>query len=259
MEKIFLGTNWKMHKTVQETREYLNTLLSLNIGLDNSKVQLFVIPPYTSLWDARDCLTDTKILLGAQNMHWEDQGAFTGEISPLMLEEIGIDIVELGHSERRQYYNETDQEINKKVHTALKYRFTPLVCIGEKDRHKQFSGSEEIVREQLKTILAQVDIKDISNIWIAYEPVWAIGEQGKPAEPSYVAEIHQVIREVLVELYHQKAAKGVNIFYGGSVNLANAYQLIKQDNVDGLFIGRSAWSADSFTAIINHLLKKCFY
>jgi len=248
LKRVFLGTNWKMHKTAEEAIAYTKELNELTHDIEG--FEIFIIPPYTDLWKVKKLVDNSNILLGAQNMHWEDEGAYTGEISPKMLKEIGIDIIELGHSERRQYYNETDFTVNKKVIAALKYEFTPLICVGEKLEDKEYGISKEVLAKQVKLALDGVLKNQVSKIWIAYEPVWAIGEQGIPAEPGYIGEIHTYIRNVLKELYGEKSGNIVPILYGGSVNIDNCVDFIKQPNVDGLFIGRSAWDAKSFHNIM---------
>ncbi|MHB8065353.1 MAG: triose-phosphate isomerase [Ruminiclostridium sp.] len=248
MKRVLLGTNWKMHKTAEEAVNYTKELKELSRNFES--FEIFIIPPYTDLWEVKKIVKDSSILLGAQNMHWEAEGAYTGEISPKMLKEIGIDIIELGHSERRQYYNETDFTVNKKVLAALNYGMIPLICVGEKLEDKEYGVSKEILSKQVKLALNGVLESQVSKIWIAYEPVWAIGEQGIPAEPSYIGEIHTHIRNILIELYGENSGTIVPILYGGSVNIDNSVAFIKQPNVDGLFIGRSAWMTENFHNIM---------
>lgn len=248
MKRVLLGTNWKMHKTAEEAVNYTKELKELSRDFEG--FEIFIIPPYTDLWEVKKIVKDSSILLGAQNMHWEDEGAYTGEISPKMLKEIGINIIELGHSERRQYYNETDFTVNKKVLAALNYGMIPLICVGERLEDKEYGISKEVLARQVKLALKDVTEDQVPKIWIAYEPVWAIGEQGIPAKPDYIGEIHTHIRNVLIELYGEKSAKLIPILYGGSVNIDNSVPFIQQPNVDGLFIGRSAWDAKSFRDIM---------
>ncbi|MBL5981074.1 hypothetical protein NAAC61_02705 [Petrotoga sp. 8T1HF07.NaAc.6.1] len=258
MKDIYLGTNWKMHKTISETKSYLHDLKNYlkDINFDNIKV--FVIPPYTALDITKTILKDSRILYGAQNMHWMDEGEYTGEISPPLLKDFEIDLIELGHSERRRYYNENDIELNKKVKAALKYNFIPLICVGERKEEKKYGVSQEFIKLQIKTILNGVKLNDIEKelndiLWIAYEPVWAIGEKGKPATPEYIEEIHSVIRQTLKKLYNDEISNKIPILYGGSVNQENALSILNQNNVDGLFIGRAAWKANSFSNIIHQV------
>lgn len=253
MEKLFIGTNLKMYKTISQTVDYLTKLEALTKDLDRNELELFVIPSYTSLESAGRCREGNSIKLGAQNMCWEEQGQFTGEISPLMLKELDIDIIEIGHSERRHVFGETDAQINKKVLTALRHGFTALLCIGETDEQKSLGVSNEYLQMQLKIGLNGVTEKEIDKLWIAYEPVWAIGEKGTPAPPEYADSKQAVIKSALRELFAEKAER-IPVLYGGSVNPQNARELITMPNIDGLFIGRSAWDASSFNQIITDVM-----
>ncbi|MBM7623371.1 triosephosphate isomerase [Sporohalobacter salinus] len=186
-------------------------------------------------------------------MHWKREGAYTGEISPLMLDEIGVDIVELGHSERRQYYNENNIDINKKAKTALDFNFTPLICVGENYEAKKYGISEEMIRKQLKIIFNNIKREEAKKLLIAYEPVWAIGEKGEPAKPEYAEKIHILIRSYLEEKYDNMTSKNIPLIYGGSVNNENALKFLTRTNIDGLFIGRAAWDVESFLNIIHKI------
>ncbi|MDR2478495.1 MAG: triose-phosphate isomerase [Treponema sp.] len=252
--KLFIGTNTKMYKTIAQTVDFLGQLHSCTRDIPRSQICLFVIPSFTALQQARNTVGRDSILLGAQNMGWEDEGQFTGEISPVMLKEIGIDIIELGHSERRHVLHETDEEENKKARAALRHGFTALLCVGETGEQKKFGIADEILSIQLKKGLFGVSAGEVKNLWIAYEPVWAIGVQGKPATKEYAQEKHGVIRRTLETIFGVQAAKDIPILYGGSVNNENAPGLIQMENVDGLFIGRSAWQADNFSLIIRETL-----
>jgi triosephosphate isomerase len=251
MSKIWIGTNWKMTKTIEEGITYTRELKEVAKNLDPS-IQLFIIPSYTALIDIKREVSNTDIIVGAQNMHWEDIGAYTGEISPKMLSEVGVDLVELGHSERRQYYNENDQDINKKVFAALKYGITPLVCIGENIDQKTNGISNEVLAAQLKVSLKDLSLEQAKKVLIAYEPVWAIGESGIPAEPEYVGETHSFLRQTLVEMFGE-VGKDIPILYGGSVNLDNYLQYIDYPDVNGLFVGRTAWNMETFKVLLRTL------
>lgn len=251
MKKIYVGTNWKMHKTISEGIEYCRKLRTLASDLDE-RIQLFIIPPHTHLTTLRK-ETGERILLGAQNMHWENEGPFTGEISPVMLKEIGIDLIELGHSERRQYYNENDFDLNKKVLSALRHEILPLLCIGETSEQKEYGISEEALAIQLKIALKEVTPAQTKNLWIAYEPVWAIGAGGTEAEPDYVYKMHDFIRSVLVDLFGKEEGNSIPVLFGGSVNINNAVRYLQGRNVNGLFIGRSAWDLQKFTPILRDI------
>ncbi|MGI6161385.1 MAG: triose-phosphate isomerase [Christensenellales bacterium] len=251
--KLYIGTNTKMYKTAADTVAYLKELSRLTSDISRNEMELFVIPSYTSLHHANAAIQNAEIKLGAQNMAWEDEGQFTGEISPLMLSEIGIDIVMIGHSERRHVFGESDHEENLKVRCALRHGFTALLCIGETQQQKDDGVSDEALRMQIKRGLKDVDADKLNRMWIAYEPVWAIGVSGKPASAEYADEKHGVIKDCLLELYGA-AASDVPVLYGGSVNNQNATELIGMANIDGLFIGRSAWQADNFNYIIRQAL-----
>ncbi len=257
MRKIYLGTNTKMYKTIKDTIEFVTTLADNTKEIPRDKIELFVIPSYTAIGPARQAVSKDLITMGAQNMHWAKEGQFTGEISPVMLKEVGTEIIELGHSERRHKMGELDIDINKKLLTSLEYEFRPLLCIGETKEQKDAGQTLKTLRIQLKVGLDGIGEKDISKVMVAYEPVWAIGVDGVPASPEYAEEIHQEIRALLVEILGE-AAKDIPILYGGSVNNDNFSQLIAKDEVNGLFIGRSAWDAYNFTKIIHAVYEQMF-
>ena len=250
-QKIWIGTNWKMTKTIKEGLAYTEELNRISETL-SSNIELFIIPSHTTLIPIRELTSKSRVHIGAQNMHWKDEGAFTGEISPNMLAEIGIDIIELGHSERRQYYNENDVDINKKLHAGLRHGFTPLVCIGENMEQKNNNISKETLAAQLKVCLKDLTKEQASKVMVAYEPVWAIGENGIPAEATYVAKVHAFLRKQLVELFEDTGAD-IPLLYGGSVNLDNFIEYIDIEDINGLFIGRAAWNMESFEQILQRL------
>ena len=252
LTKLYIGTNTKMYKTIADTVGFLTELSELTADIDRKCLELFVIPSFTALERARNCVPPGRIKLGAQNMCWEDRGQFTGEISPLMLKEIGVDIAEIGHSERRHVFGESDHVENKKVLAALRHGFTPLLCVGETLEQKQLGVSDEYLSIQLKVGLREVTRQQAVNLWVAYEPVWAIGVNGIPASAEYADEKQAVIKKVLGDLFGDVAAK-IPVLYGGSVNPGNAAELIQQPNIDGLFIGRSAWDAKAFNQIIRQV------
>ncbi len=251
-QMLYLGSNLKMYKTISETVSFLTRLAALTRDVDREQLCLFIIPSYTAL-DAAVKAVHGQIRLGAQNMFWADSGPWTGEISPIMLKDLNLDIVELGHSERRRHFGETDRSVNKKVLAALEHNLTPLICVGETLQEKNHGIQVEKLRQQLKIALYGVPETRIGRIWLAYEPVWAIGEAGIPADPAYAGSMHKVLRDALAELYPGRANL-VPILYGGSVNLDNAAHLIQEPEIDGLFIGRAAWQADSFYEIISRVL-----
>jgi triosephosphate isomerase len=249
MKKLYFGSNLKMYKNIQDTVSYLHELSELTKDISRDEMELFIIPSYTSLESATSSTDQSVIKLGAQNMCWEEQGQFTGEISPLMLQEIGIELVMIGHSERRHVFGETDPEENRKVRCALDHGFTTLLCIGETGEEKDYGISAEVLRTQLKIGFHDVPVDQVSKIWVAYEPVWSIGVNGTPATADYAEEMHKVIKGCLCEIFGE-AGRNIPVLYGGSVNPSNADELIVQPSIDGLFTGRAAWQADKFDKLI---------
>ena len=254
MDKLYFGSNLKMYKTVRETVDFLTQLEALTKDIDRSGMELFILPSFTALDAAAKAVDPAYIRLGAQNMCWEEQGQFTGEISPLMLRELGLDLVMAGHSERRHVFGETEMEENRKVLSAVSHGMTALLCIGETAEDKRFSVSREVLRRQLKIGLFGVVQEDVSRIRVAYEPVWSIGTQGTPAEPAYVEEMHAEIRRCLEELFGEMAGE-IPVLYGGSVNPQNAESLVTLPSVDGLYIGRAAWQAENFNLLIRQAMQ----
>lgn len=253
-KKLYFGTNLKMYKNIQQTVDYLEELSQKTKVLNREENELFVIPSYTALPSAVSAVSQKDILLGAQNMAWEEEGQFTGEISPKMLEEINIRLVMVGHSERRHIFHETDDEENKKVLCGLKHGFRVLLCVGETEEEKEKGISDEALRIQLIKGFRGVTEMDVKKLWVAYEPVWAIGVNGKPASAEYANARHKVIRDCLTELFGKESVV-IPILYGGSVNPQNADSLIVQSYIDGLFVGRSAWDADRFSKLIFQVLE----
>ena len=253
-KKVYLGTNTKMYKGIADTVAYLEELCRLTADISREALELFVIPSFTALESARRCAPEALVRLGAQNMGWEKQGPYTGEISPRMLREVGVSIVELGHSERRHVLRETDDMINRKVLCAEQQGLTILLCVGETAEEKARGLADEVLRTQLKAGLYRMDPRGAERLWVAYEPVWAIGENGVPASSAYARERHTTLRRTLTELYGPERGSRVPLLYGGSVHLDNAVKLSQEAEIDGLFIGRSAWDARNFTAIIREVL-----
>jgi triosephosphate isomerase len=256
-KKVYFGTNTKMYKTIANTVDFVKNLANYTADLSREEYTFFVIPSFTALSEARKTVDDRRLLLGAQNMHWEDEGQFTGEISPLMLKEIGINIIEIGHSERRHVIGETDEEENKKALSALRHDFIALLCIGETANQKALKLSDEVLSTQLKIGLAGVKPEELDRVWIAYEPVWSIGVSGIPASPEYADEKMGVIKSVLQQMFGNDGKEKVPVLYGGSVNLDNCEALAAQPNIDGLFVGRAAWKAESFNLLIRKAIP-CF-
>lgn len=249
MKKLYFGSNLKMYKGIGETKAYLQKLAEKTKDMGREDIELFIIPSYTALQTAAECCSRDLIRIGAQNMCWEDQGQFTGEISPCMLKELGAGLVMIGHSERRHVFGETDVEENKKVKAALKHGFKTLLCIGETEEEKEYGISREILCRQLKIGFYNVDPDECKNIWVAYEPVWSIGVNGTPASAEYAQNMHKEIKGTLYEIFGESAEE-IPVLYGGSVNPGNARELIIRPSIDGLFVGRSAWDADAFEQLI---------
>lgn len=251
LQKWLIGVNWKMRKSLGEAESYLRHVVEvLEVPSEGG---VFVAVPFIYLPLANRLLQRSGILLAAQNMHWAESGAYTGEISAPMLKEIGVHLVVLGHSERREYNNEIDLEVNKKVRSALAHDLMPLVCVGEKSFEKEFGVAKETVAREVKIALSGVAAESAERVAIAYEPVWAIGEEGMPAHADYAAEIHSRIRETLAELFGPSLAGRIRIIYGGSVDLDNALEFMGRENVDGLFLGRVGLQPDSFVEVIHRI------
>lgn len=252
--KVYLGTNTKMFQTASEASEFISRLRLLTGDISREELTLFVIPSFTSLPSAV-AAANGEILIGAQTMGWEDRGQFTGEISPLMLEELGVRFVMIGHSERRHVFHETDREESLRVSCAVRHGFRTLLCIGETAEQKEAGQSRTALAEQLRIGLGQLTPEQAArHLWIAYEPVWAIGVGGVPASADYADEMHAFIKETLCQIFGQPSGSKIPVLYGGSVNPDNAEKLAARANIDGLFIGRSAWDADRFHSIIRSVL-----
>jgi len=244
-----MAANWKMNLSLDEARDLLNGIKSATI--DFNKVDVLVAPPFTALELAQTILTETDILIAGQNMHWESKGAFTGEISPLMLKEAGCGHVILGHSERRTLFFETSETVNQKVDAAIEAGLIPIVCIGETLKQREDKKTFDIIKtqlnESLKTSCKKRNLPQ--SVTIAYEPVWAIGT-GKTATPEMAQEVHLFIRRWLIENFGQNTGDTIRILYGGSVKIDNIKELISQPDIDGALIGGSSLKVDSFLSII---------
>ncbi|MEA1964460.1 MAG: triose-phosphate isomerase [Candidatus Aerophobetes bacterium] len=249
MRKPIIGGNWKMNKTLGEAIHLVEELKG-EIGNKTGKVEVVIFPPFTLLRVLQPLLKETEIGLGAQNMYWEREGAYTGEISALMLLDAGCSYVILGHSERREYFKETDEKINKKLITALSFGLTPIVCVGEKLEERKRGEAEEIVEKQLRRCLKGISSENVEKVVIAYEPVWAIGT-GETATPDEAQEMHYFIREKLKSLWKDKAEL-IRIQYGGSVKPENIKELMRQSDIDGALVGGASLRADSFAKIIKY-------
>ena len=249
--KIFIAGNWKMNKTAAETAE-LASALKASLAQFAGKCEIAVCPTFTSLATAVEILKGSNVKVGAQNIHWADNGAYTGEISGAMLKEIGVEYVIIGHSERRQYFGETDETVNQRIKAALKYGLKPIVCIGETLAEREGGVTNTVLEKQIRGAFADISAADMDAITIAYEPVWAIGT-GKTATPEVAQETHAFIRSVLTALYGDKA-QDIVVQYGGSMKAENSGALVSKQDIDGGLIGGAALKADSFTALIQNAL-----
>ena len=248
MRKKIVAGNWKMHKNSEQTEDLLNELIA-KIPTD-TKAQIIVAPTFINLASAVDHLEFTSIDVAAQNVHQAESGAFTGEISADMLKSVGVDIVILGHSERRAIFNETDALIANKVNTALEHEMTVIFCFGEELKDRQSENHFNVVENQLRDGLFHIESKDWESIVLAYEPVWAIGT-GETASPDQAQEMHEFIRETVRKAFGSDIAEDVSILYGGSVKPDNAKEIFSKPDVDGGLIGGAALQSDDFVAIVN--------
>ncbi|WP_419759049.1 triose-phosphate isomerase family protein [Acidisoma sp.] len=249
MRKPLVGTGWKMNHGIAATEAYARRLLALLREDPADGLDIFVLPPFVSLSTAAREFAGSPVAIGGQTMHWDASGAWTGEISAPMLAEIGCRFVELAHSERLQHFGETYDLVRLKVDAALQGGLEPILCLGESAEDRRMGQSDSVLREQVTTALASVTAGMLPRVVLAYEPRWAIGV-AEAAPPSYVAERHAGLRETLADCWGEPAATATRIIYGGSVSPANGAELIALENVDGLFIGRAAWTPEGFAAMI---------
>jgi triosephosphate isomerase len=248
MRKPIVGGNWKMNRgTPQEANEMLKRLVPMVKKL--KKVDVVITPPFTVINNVVNLLKKTNLKVGAQNMYFEDKGAFTGEISPIFLKNLGCEYVILGHSERRDLFSETDDIINIKIKKALSLGLNPIVCIGEHLGEREKEETKKFIENQFNTTFKNLDKEEMKKVVIAYEPIWAIGT-GKTASPDQAEEIHEFIRELINDRYDKIIANAVRIQYGGSINPSNAKDLFEKENIDGGLVGGASLQAESFYKII---------
>ena len=247
IKKPIVAANWKMYKTPQEGVDFISELS--NLLLDKEKPTIIFCPPFTSLFHMNEMISDLDMSLGAQNVYFEKEGAFTGEISVNMLKSCSVQYVIIGHSERRHIFNESNKDTNRKIHTVLDNEIIPIFCLGEKLDDRESNNTRTILLEQLEEGLAGVNIDALDRIIIAYEPVWAIGT-GVNALPNQVQESHEMIRDILMELYDNNLNIDIPILYGGSVKPDNSEELINTKGVDGFLIGGASLNLDTFSKII---------
>ncbi len=244
--------NWKMHLTAEEAKGLAARVVKA--GLEMPEAEIVLIPPFSLLEAVRKVVAESPVQLGAQNMHWEDKGAFTGEVSPVQLADAGCRYVVLGHSERRQLFGETDGGVNKKIKAALRHGLTPIFCLGETLQEREGGRTMSRVGEQLDAGLDGLEGKQIGSTVIAYEPVWAIGT-GKTATPAQAQDVHAFLRERLEEKYGKEVSPCVIILYGGSVKPDNAFSLFREKDIDGFLVGGASLEAASFIQITKEAIR----
>ena len=248
MRKPIIAGNWKMNMLPNEAIDFIDKLAPL---VKDTKNEVILCVPYTDLFYALLTAQGTNIKIGAQNMHFEEKGAYTGEVSAQMLKSIGVEYVIIGHSERRQYFNETDETVNKKVKTAFKHELKPIVCVGETLEQREAGKAEEIITNQTEKALEGLTDEQVQNTIIAYEPIWAIGT-GKTATSEDANNAIKAIRDKICQIYGQNVGKSIIIQYGGSVKSANCKELFTTSDIDGGLVGGASLDPEEFAKIINY-------
>jgi triosephosphate isomerase len=249
MRKKLIAANWKMNKTPDETRTFFREFLPLVAG--HSRDEIVVCPPYTSAAAALEAAIGSSVAIGVQNVHWKADGAFTGEISAPMLLSLGVTHVIVGHSERRQYFGETDDTVNLRLKTALEAGLTAICCVGEVLEEREAGLTDDVLRRQCVRAFHAISAKKAAKMTVAYEPVWAIGT-GKTATPELAAAAHAVIRREAAEVFGEEFAAGLRILYGGSVKPDNASTLMAQEEIDGALVGGASLDAKSLAGIVKY-------
>jgi len=244
MRKLIIAGNWKLNHTEKEAVELVTALRSNLVDIDT--VDVVVCPTFIVLPIVHDVLQDSNIALGAQNTHWEDSGAYTGEVSAPLLKDIGVQYVIVGHSERRQYFGETDETVNKRIKAVLAHGLIPIVCVGEVLQERESNKTFEVIEKQCAGGFDGITAEEMEKVIIAYEPVWAIGT-GKTATPDQAQEVHLFIRTWVAKMYNDHVAQIVRIQYGGSVKPDNSAELMSQPDIDGALVGGASLKADSFS------------
>lgn len=245
--KIIIAGNWKMNKTREETLIFIENLKNLSLDV---QCDIILCVPFTNLETAINASKDSNIKISAQNCHFENNGAFTGEISPIMLKEMGIHYTVIGHSERREYFSETDIIINKKIISCINNDITAILCVGESLNQRELNITDEVISMQIKIALESVSAEKMSNIIIAYEPIWAIGT-GKTATHEQANKVCELIRNTILKLYNKDISDSIHILYGGSMNTANSAKLLEQPHIDGGLIGGASLKVSDFSIILN--------
>ncbi|MEA3230477.1 MAG: triose-phosphate isomerase [Thermodesulfobacteriota bacterium] len=247
--KPLIAGNWKMFKTQDEAAETARQLVAKTAGIVD--VEVMIAPPFTALSQVADVIRNSPVALGAQNLYWEEEGAFTGEISPAMLVASGCRYVIIGHSERRQYFNETDETVNQKIKSAVSHGLIPVMCIGEKESEREADQTFSVLDRQMKVGLEELAADSLASLVIAYEPVWAIGT-GKAATAEMAQEVHAFIRSWMDKNVGNPLAKAIRILYGGSVKPDNVKELMRQPDLDGALVGGASLEADTFSQLVHY-------
>jgi triosephosphate isomerase len=251
--KPFIAGNWKMNGTITEARTLVQSILTA-LFESPPGAEIVIIPPSTAIGALKDLIGNSSLKLGAQNVFWEDRGAFTGELSPLMLKDAGCEYVIIGHSERRQFFGETDATVNKKIKASVSHGLTPIMCIGETLEEREKEKTIETVERQIIEGLTDIGLEELKKIVLAYEPIWAIGT-GLTATPDQAEDVHLFIRSKLTEMYGNEASSCAIILYGGSVKPENTFSLLIEKDINGALVGGASLKADSFAGIIEEGLR----
>ncbi len=246
MRKKLIAGNWKMHLSADEAVELAKSIVS---AAGDNGPDVLLCPSFTLLSYVKHVVTGSRVAVGAQNVYWEPKGAFTGEISASMLVDAGCSHVIIGHSERRQYFGETDASVNRRTRAALDAGLVPIVCVGETLEEREEGHTEEVIEQQISGAFERFTAEDMQKIVVAYEPVWAIGT-GKTATPDTAQQVHALIRSWITERYSDKVAQEIRILYGGSMKPSNAVELLSQEDIDGGLVGGASLKADQFSEII---------
>jgi len=249
MRKKVIAANWKMYKTAAESRDFMSAFLPLVTG--HTRDEIVICPTYINIPPVVDAAHGTSVLVGAQNMYWEKEGAYTGEISAAMIVGAGCSHVIIGHSERRQYFGETDDTVNRKLEVALEHGLSPICCVGEVIEEREANITEEVLRRQCTRAFRGISAKKAAKLIVAYEPVWAIGT-GKTATPEIAEDAHLIIRGEAAKAFGDDFANGLRILYGGSVKPDNAKSLMSQPDIDGALVGGASLKPDSFAQIVKY-------
>lgn len=247
MRKPIIAGNWKMHKTMDEALKLVNDIKD---EANKTDIEIVICCPFTVISEVKRAIEGTKVKLGAQNMHWEEEGAFTGEISANMLKDLGVDYVIIGHSERRRYFNETDEIVNKKVIKAIEKGLKPIICVGETLDEREKNKTFDIVKRQTLIALENIGRDEMIDVVIAYEPIWAIGT-GKTASSQDANEVIAYIRSLLQDKYGSEISEEIRIQYGGSVKPSNATEIMNEADIDGALVGGASLKAKEFLEIVN--------